>query len=392
MSYSQPPDPISTDIRSEFLINPDLALLNHGSFGAVPKVVFDAHVAWIRKIESDPVHMIVREGPELLEKSKQSLAKFLGMNATDFGLVTNATEGINCVLRSLDFSAGDELVTTNHVYNAVRQAMKYIARRSGAVYREIDISVPVSSSDSIANQILNALTPRTKLVVIDHITSPTALIFPIEKIVAACNERKIDTLIDGAHGPGMAPININQLSPTYYAGNLHKWACCPKGCAFLCVRPDRQDRIHPMIISHFLDQGMLKEFGWQGTRDFAAWYTIPTAIEFLSTIGLEKIMSHNHAMAVWVNQTLCDRWKVESISPLGGLLLGSMATVPLPAPLDRISDTEGQALQRWLHDEYQIEVPTMLFKDRTYIRPCCQVYNRADEYLRLSDAVLRRLV
>ena len=392
MNIWQPPAPISDDIRSEFLIKPDLALLNHGSFGAVPKVVFDAHVGWLRRIEADPIHMIVREGPDLLQKSKESLGKFLGMSAADFGLVTNATEGINCVLRSLDFSPGDELVTTNHVYNAVRQAMKYVARRSGAVYREIDIPVPVSSSESIANQIVEALTPRTKLVVIDHITSPTALIFPIERIVAECNRRNIDTLIDGAHGPGMVPIDINGISPTYYAGNLHKWACAPKGCAFLWMRHDRQEKIHPLVISHHLDKGMPKEFGWQGTRDFAAWFTIPAAIEFLSGIGVEKIMAHNHALAVWVNQTLCERWKVESISPLEGSLLGSMATVRLPAPLDRISDAEGQVLQRRLHDEDGIEVPTMNFNGRTYLRPCCQIYNGADEYQRLGDAVARKLV
>ena len=265
--------------------------------------------------------------------------------------------------------------------------MKYVCRQSGASYREIDLPLPVVSSDSLADSILNALSPRTKLLVIDHITSPTALIFPIEKIVAVCNQRNVDTLIDGAHGPGMVPIDINKLSPTYYSGNLHKWACCPKGCAFLWIRPDRQSQIHPMIISHFLDQGMLKEFAWQGTRDFAAWYAIPAAIEFMSNIGWPKIMSHNHALAVWVNQMLCARWNVESIAPPDGSLLGSMATIPLPASLSNLTDAEGQALQRRLHDEFKIEVPTMTINARTYVRPCCQVYNTPDHYHRLGVAI-----
>lgn len=362
-------------------------MLNHGSFGAVPRVVFKAHTDWRLRIEADPIEMIVREGAELIENAKASVGAFLGMKPNDFGLVTNATEGINCILRSLDFEAGDELVTTSHVYNAVRNAMKFVCRESGAVYREIELAVPVASGDVIADRILEALTPRTKLVVIDHITSPTALIFPIERIIAECNARGIETMIDGAHGPGMVPIDIDRLGATYYAGNLHKWACCPKGCAFLWVRPDRQSRIHPVVISHFLDQGMLKEFGWQGTRDFAAWFAIPAAMEFMAGIGWERIMTHNHALAVWVNQMLCARWKVESVGPADGSLLGSMATVLLPKPLDGISQAEGEALQRRLHDEKRIEVPTMNFSGRTYVRPCCQIYNTGEEYVRLGEAI-----
>jgi isopenicillin-N epimerase len=387
MHVPEPPKPIAPGLRDQFFLDPNLTFLNHGSFGSVPRPVFEVHNDWRRRIEIDPIDLIVRQRPQLLEASKQAVAQFLGMNANDFGLVTNATEGINCVLRSLDFSPGDELLTTSHVYNAVRQAMKYVCRRSGAAYRELDIPLPVASPESIADTVIRALSPRTKLLIVDHITSPTALLFPIERITAACKSRSIDILIDGAHGPGMVPININHLSPTYYAGNLHKWADCPKGCAFLWIHPDRQSQIHPMVISHFLDQGMLAEFGWQGTRDFAAWYAIPAALEFMSNIGWPKIMSHNHALATWVQQMLCSRWNVEPISPLDGSLLGAMATVPLPPPLDKLSDADGQALQKRLHDEFRIEVPTMSLNGRTYIRPCCQIYNTPEDFLRLADAI-----
>jgi isopenicillin-N epimerase len=382
-----PPPPIRPDIRAEFLLDPTRAHLNHGSFGAVPRVVFEAHNHWREQIESDPIEFIVRRAPEMLESAKQEIGRCFGMAPQDFGLVTNATEGINCVLRSREFSPGDELLTTTHVYNAVRQAMRYVARRSGATYREIEILMPLDSADTILRTIFENLTPSTKLLVIDHITSPTAIVFPIEQILAACAERNIDVLIDGAHAPGMMPLNIGELSPAYYAGNLHKWALCPKGSAFLWVRPDRQAAVHPTVISHHFEKGFLKEVSWQGTRDFAAWFAIARAIQFLNEIGLAKVFAHNHAMAIWVHQTLCQRWNVQPLTPLDGSLLGAMATVRLPPPLDALTDSESQALGRRLHDEFRIEVPTMIFGGKCHLRPCCQIYNQPDEYLRLADAI-----
>ncbi len=385
----QPPHPLRPNLRGEFLIKSDLAFLNHGSFGAVPRVAFDEQNQWRERIEADPVDMIVRQGFPLLEAVKEKIGRWLGMAAADFGLVTNATEGINAVLRSLDFSPGDELLTTTHVYNAVRQAMKYVAGRAGATYREIELPLPVESSAAIEQTILNSITPATRLLVLDHITSPTALIFPVEKIVAHCKQMNVDVLIDGAHGPGMVPLDIGKLAPAYYAGNLHKWACAPRGSAFLWVRPDRQSAIHPSIISHFLGQGFAREFAWQGTRELSSWLTIPRSIEFFAEIGWNRVMAHNHAMAVWVNQMLCDCWHVSPISPADGSLLGSMATVSLPPPLDHLEEKESQALQARLHDEFRIEVPIMLWSARAYVRPCCQIYNVASDYQRLADAILQ---
>jgi isopenicillin-N epimerase len=304
-----------------------------------------------------------------------------------FAFLTNATEGINCVLRSLKFSENDELLTTNHVYNAIRQSMKYVAGQSGATYHEVNLPAPVNSPAEIEERILSALTSRTKLLVIDHITSPTALVFPIENILAACERRGVDVLIDGAHGPGMLPLNIDKLSPAYYAGNLHKWACAPKGSAFLWIRPDKQAGIHPLVISHFFNTDLIQEFGWQGTRDFSSWLSIPRAIQFMSDIGWPQIMSHNHAMAVWTNQFLCTEWNVQSISPLDGSMLGSMATVPLLPPLDRLPLEGVLKLQQQLHDQFHVEVPIMTWAGLNYLRPCCQIYNVADDVHRLSNAV-----
>jgi len=195
------PSPVRPNLRADFLIAADLTFLNHGSFGATPRIVFDEHARWREQIEADPIELLARQGSELIDTAKQSIGGWLGMNPKDFGLVTNATDAINSVLRSLRFSPGDELLTTSHVYNAVRQAMKYVAAQAGADYRELDVPVPVDSPRVIEQAILDALTPRTRLLVIDHVTSPTALVFPIEKILAGCADCGVDVLVGGAHAP-----------------------------------------------------------------------------------------------------------------------------------------------------------------------------------------------
>jgi isopenicillin-N epimerase len=311
------------------------------------------------------------------------------MRDQDFGFVTNATEGINAVLRSLDLGAGDELLTTDHVYNAVRQSMRNIAARSGAAYREVAIPLPVSGPDEIVQRLVDALTPATRLLVIDHVTSPTAIVFPVERIAAECTARGIDVLIDGAHAPGMLPkLKVPALGAAYYAANLHKWVCAPKGCAFLWARADRQAELHPPTISHFFGQGLAKEFEWQGTRDISAWLCVPAALKFMEELGWERVMTHNHAMAVWGQRTLCERWGVEPISPIGGEMLGSMASIPLPSPLDRLTEDECKSVQQRLYDQYKVEAPIMTWPGRPLIRPCAQVYTTPADFHRLGDAML----
>lgn len=371
------------------MLDPRITFLNHGSFGAVPRVVFDAHTAWRQRIEADPIEMLYRGAPPLHAESKRAIGAAFGMAAPDFGMVTNATEGVNAVLRSLPLKPGDELLTTNHVYHAVRQAMRFVAAKAGATVREIEIPTPIASSQQIEKLIADGLSPATKLLVIDHITSPTAVIFPVEAIVRAAGERGIDVMIDGAHAPGMVRLDVASLGAAYYAGNLHKWACAPKGSAFLWVRPDRQRDIHPLIISHYLGEGFAAEFGWQGTRDTAAWLAVPAALEFLGEFGWDRVCRHNHDLAVWTQKMLCRRWNVEPLTPLTGELLGSMCTVRLPSPLDKLSVEEGVRFQARLYHEDNIEVPVMHWAGAAHVRPCCQVYNCAEQYERLADIVLR---
>ncbi len=391
MDPPQPPLPLRAGLKAEWLLDERVAFLNHGSFGACPKVVLDEQAEWRRRIEAEPVELIARRGPELLDGVKRELGNWLGMRTDDFGLVTNATEGINAVLRSMRLTPRDELLTTTHVYNAVRQAMRYVAGESGASYREIDLPVPVSSDRQLVEKVLGGLRDETRLLVIDHVTLPTALVFPIEQIIAGCADRGVDVLVDGAHGPGMLQFDVQGTGAAYYAGNLHKWACCPKGSAFLWARPDRQAAIHPLVISHQFGHGFEKEFSWQGTRDLAAWLAVPRALRFMADLGWQRVMEHNHAMALWANHILCQRWGVLPISPADGLMLGSMATVPLPPlppPLNRLTEPEIPQLQQRLYCEHHIEVPIVLWGGQTFVRPCCQVYNTPADYGRLGDVIL----
>src|SRR5437868_3248109 len=238
-----PPDPLRDNLIDDWMLEPGVDFLNHGSFGAVPRVVFEAQTEWRRHIEAAPVEIIARRRLELIDAAKRVVGRWLGMRPDDFGLVTNATEGVNAVLHSLRFGPGDELLTTTHVYNAVRQAMRFTCARCGASYRELDVPLPLRSAEQIADAVVSGLSDRTRLLVIDHITSPTALVFPVEQITRACARRGVDVLIDGAHAPGTIPLNVQRIGAAYYAGNLHKWACAPRGAAFLWARPDRQPPI-----------------------------------------------------------------------------------------------------------------------------------------------------
>jgi isopenicillin-N epimerase len=373
------------------MLEPGVDFLNHGSFGAVPQVVFEAQTEWRRRIEAAPVEVIARRRVGLIDIAKQAVGQWLGMRPEDFGLVTNATEGVNAVLHSLRFSPEDELLTTSHVYNAVRQAMKFTCAKSGAACREVDVPLPVRGPEEIADAVLAAVTDRTRLVVIDHVTSPTALVFPVEQIIARCSGRGVDVLVDGAHAPGMVALDVARLGAAYYTGNLHKWAMAPRGAAFLWVRPDRQAQIHPAVVSHHFGEGFCREFSWQGTRDLGAWLAVPRALRFITELGGDAVREHNHAMATWAHQMLCGRLAVrEPLSPLDGSMLGSMAAVPLPDALAELGDPEVEALQQRLHDEYRVEVPLMRFGGRLLLRVSCQVYNTAAQYTRVAE-VMRSL-
>ncbi len=383
----EPPEPLGADLLDKWALDPAITYLNHGHFGACPRAVLEAQSAWRQRLEARPIELLERQRRSLLAHARQAVGGLIGADPDDFGFVTNATGGVNAVLRSLNFEDGHELVTTNHVYNAVRQTLHFLARAVGATVVEVDVPLPVDGPDEIVAAIAGALTDRTRLVVIDHITSSTAVILPVRRIVELCSDRGIDVLVDGAHAPGMVDLDVTALGAAYYAGNLHKWVCAPKGAAFLWVRPDRQAGIHPNTISHYLDQGLTEEFQWQGTRDITAWLCARDSIEFMEQFGWDNVRRHNHALAVWAQATLSRRWGVPTTTPADGSMLGSMASVPVPEAARR-HFPDAAAVQRRLLEKYRIELPVIDWSDRWWIRVSCQIYNEPGQYERLGEAVM----
>ncbi|HYE20401.1 MAG TPA: aminotransferase class V-fold PLP-dependent enzyme [Tepidisphaeraceae bacterium] len=320
-----------------------------------------------------------------MAEAKRPVGELLGMSPGDFGLVTNATEGVNAVLRSLEFGPGDELLTTSHVYNAVRMAMRCTADRTGAAYVELPVPTPIESAGRVVDAIAGAITGRTRLVVIDHVSSPTAVVFPVREIAAVCAARGVELLVDGAHAPGMVDLDVPATGATYYAGNLHKWCCAPRGSGFLWVRGDRQERVHPCAVSHNYGKSLAEEFEWHGTRDASAWLSIPAALAFMGELGRARVRAHNHALALWARAMLCERWGVERMAP--DEMLGSMATVRLPGALADISEAAGRECQSALYHRHGVEAPLVHWQGAWHVRVSAQVYNGVEDYERLDCAI-----
>ncbi|MSR34436.1 MAG: aminotransferase class V-fold PLP-dependent enzyme [Phycisphaerales bacterium] len=386
----QPPPSFGPEIKAQFALESNLTFLNHGSFGALPLVVRQAQEAWRVRIESNPIEWIGRRNIETLMAVKKHLARFVGCQPNDLGFVTNASEGVNAVLRSLRFEAGDELLTCDHVYNAVRQAMKSRAQETGARVVEVPIALPVRDQDHAMNCILNAITPRTRLIVIDHITSPTALRFDVRKIIDAVKGTRVQVLVDGAHAPGALQLSLDTLGAHFYAANLHKWTMAPRGSAFVWVAPQFQKDIHPCIISHEFANGFTAEFDWQGTRDLSAWNTVPAALAWFEKLGSQRVLQHNHQLAAWAHQLLCEEFSFEPLSPLDGSMLSCMASMRLPNSLQAKFD-KPEAFQKQLLDADHIEVPIIEWNQHWLLRVSAAIHNEPAHYERLVVALKKYL-
>jgi isopenicillin-N epimerase len=317
-------------------LDPGVTFLNHGSFGATPVPVLAAQQAWRQRLEAEPVRFMVETAEPELERARTALGAFLGADPDDLAFTPNATTGCNTVLRSLRFRPGDELLTTEHEYNAVKNAMQFVADRDGARVVFAAVPFPLRSAADVIGPILAAVTPRTRLAVLDHVTSATGLVFPIRDLVAELHRHGVETLVDGAHAPGMVDVELDELGAGYYAGNLHKWVCAPKGTAFLWVRRDLQGAIRPLSISHGANSERADrtrfrlEFDWQGTVDPSAWLSVPAALEFGDSLiagGWPALRARNHALALQGRDLLCKATGQGAPAPDG--MIGSMASVPL---------------------------------------------------------------
>ena len=380
-----------------FALDPAVTFLNHGAFGACPRVILEAQRELQATLEREPVDFMSRHWERRLDAVRVALGSFVGADPDDLALVPNATTGVNTILRSLLFSPNDEILVTDHGYNACANAARFVAEREGLRVVVAHVPFPLTDAQQITEALLAAVTPRTRLALVDHVASATGLVFPIEAIVAALRERNVLTLVDGAHAPGMVPLALHSLGAAYYTGNCHKWMCAPKGSAFLHVRKDLQAQVHPLVISHGAnarrtDRSRFRlEFDFTGTQDPTAWLVVPEAIRFLGSLlpgGWAELRARNHALAVRGRAILCDAVRIPAPAPES--MLGSLATVLLPpgAPSE-LPPMSVDPIMATLYDRHRIEVLASVWpaSPARVLRISAQIYNDEAQYVRLACAL-----
>jgi isopenicillin-N epimerase len=385
-------------MRDAFLLSPDLVFLNHGSFGACPREVFDDYQRWQRELELNPVEFLGRRSAELLGRARTRLAGYLGARAADLVFVPNATTGVNIVARSLALQPGDEVLTTDHEYGACDATWQRACAAAGAHYRRVAVPLPYDEG-SFVQRLMNAVTPRTRMVFASHISSTTALVFPVAQLCAAARQRGVLTLIDGAHAPGHLTLDLQAINADFYTGNCHKWLCAPKGSAFLHVRAEHQKLVDSTVVSwgYVADDSapnhpaghtgfdaytghttLERRLQWQGTRDIAAFLAVPAAIEFQQRNGWPVRRLRCHEMACETRQRVNARNGLTTIAP--DEAFGQMVTIPVAA-----ADAEG--LRRRLFEHHRIEVPVTQHGNQTFVRVSVQAYNTQAELDALVNAL-----
>ena len=374
----------SDEIRKHWMLEEGIAFLNHGSFGAAPIKVLHAQQAWQQRMERQPVDFFVRDLPALIREAATALAAFLHCQPAQLAFIDNATAAINAIFRSYPWRAGDELLLAEHAYPAVKNAAHFIARQMGIVVREYTVPFPVVDEDAIVASFRQAISPKTRMAVIDHVSSPLAIIYPVERMLAICHERGVHSLVDGAHAPGMLPLNIDAIGADYYVGNCHKWLFAPKGCAFLWASPSVSAQLQPLVISLRMDEGFPYCFDWTGTRDVSSWLAIQAALDFYAEAGGATIPQELHAMAIAMATDLANDWQVDL--PADAAMFGAMVTLPVPVA-EKISQEEANQWRDKLWHEKRIEVPFMAINQRLWVRISAQRYNVEADYRRLSAAI-----
>ncbi|NOT35328.1 MAG: aminotransferase class V-fold PLP-dependent enzyme [Candidatus Eisenbacteria bacterium] len=385
-------------MRELWPLEPDALYLNHGTVGVTPKRVLAVQQAIRDEIERHPARFLLREladlrmgpmrAPARMRVAAAQVAEFVGVPGDELMFVDNATTGVNAVLRSFDFDAGDEIVVTDHGYGAVNLTAAYVASRTGAVVRTATLPEPRWEADDIADTISGAFNEHTRLVVVDHVSAESAAIFPIRAIASRAHAVGAAVLVDGAHAPGMIPLDLDAFGVDWYVGNLHKWAMSPRSSAILWAAPERRASLHPTTISWGLGKGLDAEFDLVGTRDPSPWLASPAGIEFIRDLGFEAMCRYNHALVWSATRMMCDRWNV----PLPGdeSLFGNMVTIPLP---ERFGTTPqaGARLKDALLYEERIESRPFGWRGRVYLRLAAQVYNELADFERLAVALEKHL-
>ncbi len=395
--------PPYSPLVEHFGIDTGRVFLNHGSFGAVPRAVRAMQASVRARLDADPVRFFVEDLEPLLDEARAAMAALVGCPPEDFAFVENASAAVNAVVRSLRFRPGDELLTNTHEYNACNNVLALAAEHWGAKVVSVPLPFPLHSDDEVVERIAGAATERTRLALVSHITSPTGMILPVKRVVAALAARGIDTLVDSAHGPGFLPLNVSDIGAAYCAGNFHKWLCAPQKSAFLYVRPDRQRLIHPLVISHGFNSARTDrprfrlEFDYVGTLDTSPWLAAPHAAQVVGAMvpgGWPEIMRRNRDLARRGRDLLCRALGVEP--PVPDQMLGAMAVVHLP---DRRAGERGVSgrypdpLQERLLERWRVQVPITPFPatPARWVRISAHVYNTLEQYEYLARALKAEL-
>ena len=380
-------------------LDPAITYLNHGTVGAPPRRALAAQQAIRDEIERQPSRFLLREltgirsgmprdDPPRMRVAAEAVAAFLGARGRDLAFVDNATTGANAVLRSMPLASGDEILLTDLAYGGVANAARYAARERGAVIRTIELPDPLRESGQITETIAAAITTRTRVVILDHISAETALIFPVAEIAARCCARGVRVLVDGAHAPGAIEVDIPALGVDWYVGNLHKWAWAPRSSGILWAAPERQPELHSTVISWGLDQGLAAEFDLPGTRDPSAHLAAPAALAFMREVGVDAVRAWNHALAWQAGEILTRSWGTRLETPEA--MVGTMVTVPLPASLGGSAEDAAQLRDALLFED-AIEVQLHEHRGRLFTRVSAQIYNQLSDVERLGEAVRKRM-
>ena len=379
--------------RDQFLLDPDMTFLNHGSFGACPRPVFDVYQAWQRELERQPVEFLGRRIRDLLAEARPPLAKLVRCNPDDLVYVPNATTAINAVARSLartlPLAPGDEILTTDHEYGAAVRTWRFVCRESGARLIHQPLPVPFTTPEDVADALWAGVTPRTKVIFLSHITSPTGLILPVAEICRRARAVGILTVIDGAHAVGQIDLDMAQIGADFYTSNAHKWLLAPKGSAFLYARPDRQSMLDPLVVSwgwesevpgpsHFLDY-----FEWPGTFDPAAYLSVPAAIQFQAEHDWSQVRAASFALLGHVRAQVTALTGLPPLAPHSPDFTGQMVSLPLPAAWG-----DPATIKTRLWDDFRVEAPVMAWNGRTLIRISIQAYNGPQDVERLVAALI----
>ena len=374
------------DLKSTFLVDPEVTFLNFGSYGACPKPIFEDYMKWQWELEREPVQFIAVNGPRYLKSSREALGAFINCPANDLVFTPNPTHAVNIVAKSFNLKEGDEILSTNIEYGACDKTWSYYCQKAGAKFIQQPITLPLVSKQQFIDEFFQGLNNRIKLIFISQITSATGLLLPVEEICEIAKQKGLLTFVDGAHAPGQIPIDLQTLKADFYMGACHKWMMTPKGCSFLYVKHELQPLFDPLIISwgyqsaapsesQFLDYHQ-----FNGTRDFSAYLTIPAAIAFMKEHNWETVAADCRKLVRENAQRFCDLLHTKPLCPLTEEFLVQLFSIP-------INTSQPEKLYRHLFDKYKIEIPVMKQGDKIYIRYSIQAFNSQQDLDKLYDAL-----